>query len=206
MQCSSQLHYQALLHQLNYIYSTIDQGILLKAFDSITLQTFSDSDWAACLDTRRSVTCYLLLLGSSLVSWKSKRQDTISRSSSEAKYRAMSAAASEITWVVCLLANLGLQNLQPVMLHCDSQTALHIAHNPVLHNRTKHIEVDHHFTLEKVIEGIIQLTYLPTSSQLADVLTKVLFSQHFQDLLSKLGMFNNLSSLRGDVKPYNNPP
>ena len=155
MQCSSQLHYQALLHQLNYIYSTIDQGILLKASDSITLQAFFDSDWAVYLDTRRSVTGYLLLLGSSPVSWKSKKQGTVSRSSSEAEYRAMSTVASEITWVVRLLADLGLQNLQPVTLHCNSQSSLHIDHNSVLHDRTKHIEADCHFTREKVMKGLI---------------------------------------------------
>lgn len=200
MQTASNLHYQALLHTLNYVHSTIDQGILLKATDSITLQAFSDSDWAACLDTRRSVTGYLLLLGNSPVSWKSKKQGTVSKSSSEAEYRAMSAAASEVTWIVRLLADIGVHNLTPVTLNCDNQSALHIAHNPVLHDRTKHIEVDCHFTREKVMEGLIQLTYLPTSSQLADVLTKILPSHQFQELLNKLGMLKSLPSLRGVLR------
>lgn len=197
MQTPSQNHYSALLHTLNYVSSTIDQGILLKATDRITLQAFSDSDWASCLDTRRSVTGYLLLLGHSPVSWKSKKQGTVSKSSSEAEYRAMSAAASEITWIIRLLEDLGIQDLKPVTLHYDNQSALHIAHNPVLHDRTKHIEVDCHFTRENVMEGLLQLTYLPTSSQLADVFTKILPSHQFHDLLSKLGMFHTLSSLRG---------
>ncbi|CAO2834550.1 unnamed protein product [Amaranthus hypochondriacus] len=192
--------YRSLVGKLNFLTHTLDQGILLKATDSITLQAFSDSDWAACLDTRRSVTGYLLLLGHSPVSWRSKKQGTVSKSSSEAEYRAMSAAASEITWIVRLLEDLGIHNIKPVTLHCDNQSALHIAHNPVLHDRTKHIEVDCHFTREKVMEGLIQLTYLPTSSQLADVLTKILPSHHFNELLSKLGMFDTLPCLRGVLK------
>jgi len=114
----------------------------------------------------------------------------------------MSQAASEITWIVRLLEELGVSGLTPVQLNCDNQSALHIARNPVFHERTKHIEIDFHFTRDKVLEGLLQLNYLPSSSQLADVLTKVLPGPHFQDLLSKLGMVSTAdhSSLRGGDK------
>jgi len=114
----------------------------------------------------------------------------------------MAQAASEITWLVRLLEEHGVSNLRPVQLNCDNQSALHIARNPVFHERTKHIEIDCHFTRHKVLEGLLQLHYLPTSSQLADILTKVLPGPHFQELLSKLGMVNTLdhSSLRGVIK------
>jgi len=117
----------------------------------------------------------------------------------------MAHAASEVTWLVRLLAELGVHNLTPVQLHCDNQSALHIARNPVFHERTKHIDIDCHFTREKVLEGLLQLHYLPTYSQLADVLTKVLPGPHFRDLLSKLGMVNtvNHSSLRGGDEQHN---
>jgi len=130
----------------------------------------------------------VLLLGQSPISWKSKKQPTIARSSSEAEYRAMAAAAAEVTWMVRLLGELGISNLKPVTLHCDNQPALHIARNPVFHERTKHIDIDCHFTREKVLEGLLQLTYLPTKSQLADIFTKILPSHQFQLLMSKLGM------------------
>jgi len=111
----------------------------------------------------------------------------------------MAQAASEITWLVRLLEELGVRGLTPVTLNCDNQSALHIARNPVFHERTKYIEIDCHFTRDEVLEGLLQLNYLPTSSQIADVLTKILPRPHFQQLLSKLGMVNVLNhpSLRG---------
>ena len=195
VQCLSQFmqnprtsHLQALHHTLRYISSTAGQGIKLQGPEKLTLQAFSDSDWASCPNTRRSVTGYVLLLGGSPISWKSKKQSTVSKSSSEAEYRAMAAAASEVTWVVRLLEEIGVSGLSPVTLHCDNQSALHIAKNPVFHERTKHIEVDCHFTRDKVLEGLLQLSYLPTKHQLADILTKIVPSPQLQDLCSKLGL------------------
>lgn len=91
-------HVKALSHVLRYVSHTLGQGIMLHASDTLSLVAFSDSDWAACPSTRRSVTGYVLLLGNSPVSWKSKKQSIVSRSSSEAEYRAMAATASETTW------------------------------------------------------------------------------------------------------------
>ena len=104
----------------------------------------------------------------------------------------MAQAAFEITWLVRLLEELGVSKLKPVQLNCDNQSGLHIARNPVFQERTKHIEIDCHFTRDKVLEGLLQLHYLPTSSQLVDILTKVLPGPHFQELLFKLGMVNTL--------------
>lgn len=103
MQQPSCSHFSALQHLLHYVHSIAGQGILLKASDKLTLQAYSDSDWGAFPDSRRSITGYLLLLGSSPISWKSKKESTVSESSSEAEYKAMSAAAYEITWLVHLL-------------------------------------------------------------------------------------------------------
>lgn len=197
MQQPRSSHANALHHTLRYLQHSSTQGILLKASDTLTLQAYSDSDWAACPDSRKSITGYILLFGQSPISWKSKKQSTISRSSSEAEYRAMASAASEVTWCVRLLEELGVDNLKPVTLHCDNQSALHIAKNPVFHERTKHIEIDCHFTRDKVLEGLLQLTYLPTQHQLADVFTKILPSSQFSLLLSKLGLYSTPPNLRG---------
>jgi len=188
MQKPTSSHLEALHHLLRYISGTSGQGILLKGLNQLQLTAYSDSDWASCPLSRRSVTGYVVLLNHSPISWKSKKQSTVARSSIEAEYRAMAQATAEITWLVGLLTELGVSQLQPVTLHCDNQSALHIARNPVFHERMKHVDIDCHFTREKVMEGLIQLTYLPTHSQLADVLIKILPSQQHWTLLHKLGM------------------
>lgn len=144
-------HLNALHHTLSYVARTADQGILLRGSDKLTLQALSDYDCGAYAMTRRSITGYLLLFGQSPVSWKSKKQSTVSRSSSEAEYRAMASASFEITWTIRLLTELGVTALQPVTLHCDNQSTLYIAKNPVFHECTKHIAIDCHFTREKVL-------------------------------------------------------
>ena len=139
-------------------------------------------------------------LGNSPVSWKSKKQGVVSKSPAEAEYRSMSATVSEIAWLVRILQELQVTNLKPLILHCDNQSAIHIAKNPVQHERMKHIEIDMHFTRDKILEGLIQITYLPTSSQIADVFSKIIPSAQFKELLDKLGMSQCHSSLRGTVE------
>jgi len=108
----------------------------------------------------------------------------VSNSSAEAEYKAMSHAAAEVTWLVRLLSDIGIPHTQPVTLHCENQCALQIAKNPVFHERTKHIKIDCHFTRDKVIEGLLQLAYIPTHLQLEDILTKILPSLQYKELLS----------------------
>ena len=204
MQQPTTSHMTALHHLLRYLFGTSGQGVLLKGLDQLQLLAYLDSNWASCPTSRRSVTGYLVLFNHSPISWKSKKQSTVARSSAEAEYRAMAQAAAEITWLVSLLKELGVTHLKPVILHCDNQSAVHIARNPVFHERTKHIDIDCHFTREKVMEGLIQLSYLPTHSQLADVLTKILSSQQHWHLLDKLGMFPH-SQLEGGVGDPCNP-
>lgn len=144
-------HVHALAHTLKYVKCTIGQGILLKATAQLTLQAYSDSDRDSC--PRKSASGYVLLLGQPPISWKSRKQSTLSKSFSEAEYRALAHAASEVTWLVRLLEELGINNLKPVTLHCDNPSALHIAKNLVFHERTKPIGLDCHFTRDKVLEG-----------------------------------------------------
>ena len=151
MQRPTDHHLTALKHTLSYVSSTASQGIVLQGSTKLNLQAFSDSDWASCVDTRKSITGYLIMLGNSPISWKSKKQSTISRSSSEAEYRAMASASAEVTWLIRLLHDFGLTNLQPVTLFCDNQSILHVIKNPVFHEQTKYIQIDCHFiTRDKV--------------------------------------------------------
>lgn len=113
----------------------------------------------------------------------------------------MSQATLKVAWVVRLLEELGITKLRSVTLSCDNQSAIYIRKNPFFHERKKHIKVDCHFTRDKIMEGLLQLSYLPTKNQLADVFTKVLPSGQFRDLLSKLGVSAKTTpSLRGDVE------
>lgn len=126
MQHPQTSHMEALHHLLRYVKGTIGQGILLRGSEELSSHAFSDSDWATCPTTRRLVTGYVVLFRGSPISWKSKKQSTVAKSSSEVEYRAMSQAATELTWLVRLLTELGVQNLKPVKLLCDNQSALHM--------------------------------------------------------------------------------
>lgn len=112
----------------------------------------------------------------------------VARSSAEAEYRAMALTTYEVTWLMSLFKDLGLRNLHPAALKCDNQAALSIAANPVYHERTKHIEVDCHFIREKIAQGIIHPSYVPSKAQLADVLTKALPTYQHNKLLGKMGV------------------
>lgn len=120
---------------------------------------FSDSDWATCLLSRKSITGFYLTLGGCPVSWKCRKQPTVSLSSAEAEYRAVRKVVAEVVWLIHLLDDLGLVISSPVPIYCDSQAALRITKNPVFHERTKHIKIDCYFVLECLNNGLISLSF-----------------------------------------------
>ena len=201
LDCPTSIHHQAAIRVLKYLKSAPATGLFFAADSDLKLKGFFDSNWGACPDTRRSVTGFCFFLGSSLVSWKSKKQTTISRSSSEAEYRALAQSACEAQWLLYLLNDFGLTSSSPAVIYCDNQSVLHIAANPIFHERTKHIEIDCHLVREKLQVGIIHLLPVSTSSQLADILTKPLAPSPFDLLKSKLGMINFHTPACGGVLP-----
>ena len=190
MQAPREEHMSAARRVLRYIKGSPDCGIVINAHTDLQLIGYCDSDWGACPLTRRSLTGYLVTLGGSPISWKTKKQTTVSRSSAEAEYRSMAAVTSELVWLKSLLASFGIFHTQVMRLSCDSQSALHIAKNPVFHARTKHIEIDCHFVRERYHSGDLDLFYIPSKMQPADIFTKALGKRQFQYLRSKLGMVN----------------
>ncbi|GKF38807.1 hypothetical protein Tco_0118868 [Tanacetum coccineum] len=157
---------------LRYLKSYLGLGIHITKTSGIFLNAYSDVDWAKCIVTRKSVTRYCIFLNNSLVSWKSKNQNTLSKSSTEAKYRALASITSEVIWILKFLKDLQIEKLLPVLLHCDSNSAIKIAANPVFHERTKHLEIDLHLVREKILKGVVKTVKVDSSNQIADIITK----------------------------------
>ena len=188
LQKPRQKHWDAAVRLVRYLKGLPGQGILLSASSDLSLSAYSDSDWAACPLTRKSLTGYIVMMGNSLVSWKTKKQPTVSRSSAEAEYRAMAMTCSELKWMIGVMDSLGIKQRFPIPFHCDSKAAIHIATNPVFHERTKHVEVDCHFVRDYITAGIIAAHHVGTMEQLADLLTKSLGRQQLHYLLDKMGV------------------
>ncbi|CAM8878782.1 unnamed protein product [Rhodiola kirilowii] len=185
-------HLKAAKRLLRYIKGAPAQGLFFSASSPLVLTTFCDADWAACPKTRRSTTGFAICIGDSLISWRTKKQAIVSRSSAESEYRAMAATCSEILWLTRLLSDMRATVPLPVLLHCGNQAALHIARNPVFHERTKHIELDCHFVRHHVSNGVLRPVYIPTADQPADLFTKQLPADQLHRLLFKLGVSNFL--------------
>ena len=188
LQSPRQKHWDAATRLVRYLKGSPGQGILLSSRNDLKLSVYCDSDWAACPLTRRSLSGYIVMLGNSLISWKTKKQKTVSRSSAEAEYRSMALAFCELIWTKAVLESLGVAQSSPMSLFCDNKAALHIAANPVFHERTKHIEADCHFVRDGVQDGTIVTQHVKTTEQLADLLTKALGSRQFRYLLCKMGV------------------
>ena len=184
------LHWQACKRVLRYLQSTADYGLQFFSSGSLTLTAYSDADWGADPDDRRSVGGYCVFLGSNLISWSSKKQPIVSRSSAESEYRALAMATSEVLWITYLFQELNISFDQIPLLHCDNKSAEALASNPKYHARTKHIELDLHFLREHIAQQQLSVTYVPSSDQLADVLTKPLCFDQFAYLRSKLNVLS----------------
>ncbi|GJV14984.1 retrovirus-related pol polyprotein from transposon RE1 [Tanacetum coccineum] len=153
-------------------------------------KAYCNSDWATCPKSKRSITGFGIFFGHSLISWQSKKQAVVSRSSTEAEYRALADCSCEITWLNSLLQDLHIPITAPVNVFCDNSSAIALASNHVQHARTKYIEIDCHFVRDKIKAGQIIPIYVPTTSQTADLLTKAPHTPLFNKCLSKLGMFD----------------
>ncbi|KAH0706956.1 hypothetical protein KY289_012032 [Solanum tuberosum] len=194
-----QSHMEAAIRIVRYLKKEPGQGVLLSSNDNIEISAYCDADWVACPNSRKSVTGYVVKLRDSPIIWKSKKHTTVSKSSAEAEYRSLASTVAELVWIIGLMKELGVDVTLPVKVYSDSKAAMQIAANPVYHERTKHIEIDCHFIREKIMQGVISTSYIPTNEQPADLLTKSLFRMQHEVLSSKLAMDLSWNWLTGNI-------
>src|SRR3954469_16813332 len=190
MQRPTTEHQQAVKRIIRYVAGTLDHGLHYPRCPGAThFVGYSDSDHAGDIDTSKSTSGILFFLGKCLVSWQSVKQQVVAMSSCEAEYMAASTACTQPLWLARLLGDLlGRDTTEAVDLRVDSKSALALAKNPVFHERSKHIRVRYHFIRDCMEEGSIKASYINTTDQLADLLTKPLGRIKFLELCSRIGM------------------
>ena len=193
-------HWLAVKRILRYLKHSISTGLFITSSTDFQLQAFSDSDWAANRDDRRSVGAYCIYMGSNLISWSCKQQPTVARSSTETEYKAIANAAAELTWFKSVLKELGLPLQRSPISWCDNIGATYLSSNPMFHARTKHIEIDFHFVRDQVSSKDLMVQFISSKEQLVDALTKSLPPNKFWQVQLNLNVRDLPFRLRGRVK------
>lgn len=181
-------HLHALKRILRYVKGTLGYGLQLYASATSQLTAYSDADWGGCPHSRRSTSGYCVFLGNNLLSWSSKRQHTVSRSSAEAEYRGVANTVAETAWLRNLLRELHNPLLRATIVYCDNVSAVYMTTTPVHHQRTKHVEIDIHFVRDKVATGQVRVLHLSSRFQFADIFTKGLPTWLFTEFRSSLNV------------------
>ncbi|GJS06098.1 retrovirus-related pol polyprotein from transposon TNT 1-94 [Tanacetum coccineum] len=180
-------HLEALKRVFRYLRGTINWGLWYPKDTAMALTAYADADHAGCQDTRRSTSGSAQFLGDKLVSWSSKKQKSTAISTTEAEYIAMSGCCAQILWMRSQLTDYGFA-FNKIPLYCDNRSAIALCCNNVQHSRSKHIDIRHHFIREQVEKGVVELYFVSTDYQLADIFTKALPRERFEFLLPRLGM------------------
>lgn len=186
MENPSMMHWNALKRILRYLKGTLGFGIKFSRDFDVRLSVFSDADYAGDIKTRRSHTGFVLMLGSTPISWCSQKQKTVALSSTE--YIAASESVKELIWIQRLFNEIFISVDGIPFLFCDNQSSIRLIKNPEFHKRTKHINVKYHFIREKFSNGFFDLQYVSTDDQVADILTKPLAKDKFTRFRSLMGI------------------
>jgi hypothetical protein len=196
LDCYTQSHWVAAVRVVRYLKGTRDLELTLGGANDIKIVGFTDSDWANCPDTRRSVGGYMFTLGSGPISWQSRRQRTVATSTCEAEYTAAFEASKEAVWLRTLLTSIGFSPTSPTTLLCDNNATITLSGDPAFHARVKHFDIRYHFLREKVQSNDISLSYINTQNNIADIFTKPLDTTKFTRLRNFLGLTRR-DSMRG---------
>ncbi|KAF5462462.1 hypothetical protein F2P56_018466, partial [Juglans regia] len=192
-------HWQAVKRILRYLKHTISFGLYFSNQTDQALHSFSDADWAGDSDDRRSESAYCIFHEKNLISWSCKQQQTVARSSTESEYKSLSNAVAELQWIQSVLHDLHISLPQCPTLWCDNIGATYLSSNPVFHARTKHIEIDFHYVRDQVLQKKLQVLFITSKNQLADLLTKALNAPRFTMLRANLQLQELPFRLRGDI-------
>lgn len=184
------VHWTGALRVLQFLKGAPGKGLIYRNYGRVDIIAYSDSGYAGDRGDRKSTSGYCTYVGGNLVTWRSKKQGVVCRSSAEAEYRAMTHTACEMMWIQSFLSELGFPCKTPMNMLCDNQAAIHIASNPVFHERTKHIEVDCHYVRDLVMKGVIAPYHVSSRDELADLFTKGFDVGDFTYLCNKLGMLD----------------
>ena len=182
-------HLAAVKRILKYLKGTPSLGLWYPKGSGLDLMGYSDSDHAGCKIDRKSTTGGCHFLGGKLVSWTSKKQTSVSLSTAEAEYVSAASCCAQILWMKHQLLDYGIK-YSKTPIFCDNTSAIAISNNPVMHSKTKHIDVRYHFIRDHVMKNDVEIHFIPTDKQLADIFTKPLDEKTFQNLVSELGMLN----------------
>ncbi|GJT94703.1 retrovirus-related pol polyprotein from transposon TNT 1-94 [Tanacetum coccineum] len=180
-------HLHAVKRIFQYLRRTVNRGLWYLNDSSIALTTFADADHAGCQDTRRSTSGSMQFLGDRLVSWSSKRRKSVAISNTEAEYIALSGCCAHVLWMRSQLTDYGF-GFNKIPMYCDNKSAIALCCNNVQHSRSKHIDIIFYFIKEHVENGVIELYFVNTEYQLANIFTKALGRERIEFLINKLGM------------------
>ena len=183
-------HQLAVYKILRYIKGTLGQGLFYSSKAELQFQMFADASYEDCLDTRRSTSGFCLFLGTSLISWKSKKQSVVAKSSAEAEYRSLSTSTDELVRNINFMEELKVPLSKTTLLFCDNTAVIHIANNQVFHERTKRLEKECHSICERLVAGLFHLLHVRTDVQFADPFTKALYPDTFHRLFGKMDLRN----------------
>ena len=157
-------HMNDVYKMLQYLKEILGKALHFGRHDQFKIEALTNADWAGSIEDRRSTSSYCTFVFRNLITWKSKEQNVVARSSVEAEFRSITHGICESLWIKRVLEELKITIHPPAMMYCDYKAAISISHNPVHHDRTKHVEVDQHFIKEKIEQGEICMTYVPSKS------------------------------------------
>lgn len=169
------MHQNATIHVLKYRKRCPSFGVFYSTHNTFQLQAYSDAYWGLFVDTRKSLTGFCAFLGSSLISWKCKKQSTMYVSYVEAEYIVMATTTRELLWLQNLISEFHIQSSTPIALYCNNIITIQITKNHVFHERTKHLDIDCHIVREKFLQGFLTPTTVSSADHLADSFTKALY-------------------------------